>query len=250
MRRVRAFTLIELLITIAIIAILSSLLLPALGGARTAARGFRCQMAQRAVAFDFSIYADDQLHGDRGDDDQLRRGRFRVETFQESQYGISEFWSWGSRQVVELPFEGSDPMRCPEVDGEVVLRRNAPCSEGGVAPPEHISYGFNLRLHMAEIDKGGRIRVQRVELTSEILEHPSVPLMWDVDGEIAKRNDVSPVFSAPSLDSRGPFARDRYWFPAMRHGGSANFALMDGSVMATRTPLREEGWDWAFQPVR
>jgi len=246
----RAYTLIELLITIAIIGILISLMLPALGGARSSARSFRCQMAQRAVAFDFSIYADDVLHGDRGDDEAELGDRFRLETFQESQYGISEFWSWGATQVVELPYQGSDPMRCPEVEGAVVLRRNAPCSQGGVSPPEHISYGFNVRLHVAEVagPRGG-VRIKPVKLREMILSHPNVPLMWDIDGAIAHRNDVSPVFSGPSLDSQGPFANDRYWFPGMRHGGSMNIAFIDGSVRATRHPL-EESLVWGYQPIR
>ena len=248
MRRHAGFTLIELLITIAIIAVLMSLMLPALGGARTSARSFRCQMAQRAVAFDFSIFADDALHGDRGDDDrELRPNRFRLETFQETQYGIDEFWSWGAKQIVELPYEGNDPMRCPEVEGPVELRRNAPCSRGGVAPPENISFGFNVRLHWGEQVRDGQVGVRPVELTTEILSHPSVPLMWDVDGAVAEENDVSPVFSGPPLDSQGPFARDRYWFPDMRHAGTMNLTFIDGSVRSTRRPL-DDSLDWGYQP--
>src|SRR5690242_14076117 len=83
--RARGFTLLELLISIAIVALLLAILLPALGYTVRAARGFRCQVSLRSVAFDFSVFADDNLHGDRGDDVAVvGRRRFRLETFQES----------------------------------------------------------------------------------------------------------------------------------------------------------------------
>lgn len=240
------FTLIEVLIALAIMAILVALLLPALGGARESARAFQCQMAQRAVAFDFNIFADNELHGDRGDDGDTQ---FRLETFQESQYGIDEFWAYGDRQTVTLPFAGSDPMRCAEIEGDVVLRRNAPCSEGGVNPPEHVSFGFNVRLHWAQRMRGGRPGAVRVMLSERILSHPMTPLFWDIDGERAKANGVSPVFSGPSLDDV-IYGNERYWFPSYRHHGTANFAFIDGHVAASRDPLGESGWEWAFSPLR
>lgn len=248
----RAFTLIELLVSVAIIATLMALLLPGLGGTMRSARSFKCQMALRAVSFDFSIYADDMLHGDRGDDAQLSRDRFRVETFQETQYRIDEFWAWGARQRVSLPDDaGNDPMRCPEVAGLVELRSAVPCSGGGVGPPANVSYGFNVRLHVNEvIDGRGRPRIRQVRLDSTILDEPDVPLAWDIDGAVAQANGVSPVFSGPALDSVAVFAGDRYWFPSPRHGGSLNVAFIDGRVESTRSPLSEPGWRWDFQPIR
>ena len=60
-----AFTLLELIVVIAIVVLLIALLLPALGGVMTSARGFRCQMSMRTVAFDFAVFADEslQFHG-------------------------------------------------------------------------------------------------------------------------------------------------------------------------------------------
>jgi prepilin-type processing-associated H-X9-DG protein/prepilin-type N-terminal cleavage/methylation domain-containing protein len=250
--RVRAFTLVEVLVTLAIIASLMALLLPAIGHAKRSARSFRCQVALRSAAFDFAIFADEQLHGDRGDDVQLTGDRFRLETFQDSQYGLQEFWRWEAAKEHTLPDPtGFDPLRCAEVKGLVKLIKDSPCSNGGVTPPQNVSYTFNSRLHRAEVVKpNGKIGASPVYLTPEILGHGMVPLAWDVDGRAAAANEVSPVFSAPSLDSELVYANDRYWFPAYRHDGRANFSFIDGHVESSARPLENSSWDWAYQPIR
>lgn len=243
------FTLLELLVTIAVIALLVAIVAPGLSMAIGSARGFKCQMSQRTVAFDFGVFADDQLHGDRGDD----RGRadFALETFQESQYGVDEFWNWGSVNSVTLPDQqGNDPMRCPEVRTPLVLSSQVPCSNGAVGPAQAVSFAFNLRLHRAEIrDSRGRPRPVAVRLRSSIAEHGQVPLLFDGDGERAAALQSNPLYSGPSLESQ-IFANDRYWFPAGRHNGAGNYAFIDGHVASSSTPLDEAGWQWDFQPVR
>lgn len=245
----RGFTLIELMVTIGVIALLVAIVAPALRMAIGAARGFKCQMSQRTVAFDFAIFADDALHGDRGDDQG--RSDFSLETFQESQYGVDEFWSWGSVNQVTMPDEqGNDPMRCPEVRTPLVLAARVPCSSGAVGPPEAVSFAFNLRLHRGEVfDDRGRPRARAVRLRGSIAEHSDVPLLFDGDGERAARLASIPLYSAPSLDSQ-IFADDRFWFPSSRHNGGGNFAFIDGHVASSRTPLDEPGWRWDFQPIR
>lgn len=247
------FTLIELLISIAIVAVLLAILLPALGFTMRSARGFRCQVSLRGVAFDFSVFADDNLHGERGNDPAVvGRRRFRLETFQESQYGVDEFWRWGPAPTHTLPdAEKNDPMRCNEVRGPITLQNNTPCSQGAVAPARYISYGFNMRLHRAEsTGPSGQPLLRPVALGNDIMDHSRVPLAWDVDGLIAEQRGMTPVFSAPSLGSTGPYANEAFWFPGKRHNGAANFAFIDGSVSASAKPLTEAGWDWSFQPVR
>lgn len=61
--RPRGFTLIELLVVISIIALLISILLPALQGAREAARGVQCLSNQRQLAVAFNTYATDDRSG-------------------------------------------------------------------------------------------------------------------------------------------------------------------------------------------
>ncbi len=247
-RRRRAFTLVEILISIAIIAVLISLLLPAMSGTMGSARAFKCQVAQRAVMFDLQLFAEGEVP--RGDDASLAGDRFRLETFQESQYGIDEFWAWPGRGTVSLPDEaGNDPLRCAAIRGEVALRSGVPCSRGAISPPDAVSYGFNIRLHIAEDTRGGGPAARPVLLSPRIVDQSSVPILWDVDGGLAREKGVSPVFSGPSLDSEAVFAGDRYWFPGSRHGRAANFAFLDGRVESSRNPLHE-GWDWDYSPAR
>jgi prepilin-type N-terminal cleavage/methylation domain-containing protein/prepilin-type processing-associated H-X9-DG protein len=249
----RGFTLIEMLVTVAIAATLFSLLLPSLGMTIRSARAFRCQVSLRSIAFDFTVFADDQLHGDRGNDPGfVGQGRFRLETFQESQYGVDEFWPWGTAPVHVFPDAAkNDPMRCPEVRGALTVVNGTPCGQGAIGPARSVSYGFNLRLHQAPtVAPGGQSGIVPVVLTGAILHAGRVPLAWDVDGALAESRDLTPVFSAPSLHDTPVYGNDWYWFPSLRHGGADNFAFIDGSVESSRSPLTHAGWRWEFNPVR
>ncbi|MFZ4572894.1 MAG: type II secretion system protein [Phycisphaerales bacterium] len=62
-RALRAFTLIELLVVIAVIGLLISLLLPALAGARGAARTTKCLSNQRQIGASSRMYMDDHKGG-------------------------------------------------------------------------------------------------------------------------------------------------------------------------------------------
>lgn len=246
----RAFTLVELLIAIAIVGLLIGIVLPMLSGAMIRARSFKCQMSQRSVAFDFQIFADPELHGDRGDDGD--RGSFGVETFQESQYGVDEFWRWGNAGAVDMPdVQGNDPMRCPEVHAPLSLRNNLACSNGAVGPAPSVSYGFNARLNRIEvIDSRGRPRAVLAKLRADILSHSDVPLLMDVDGDRALQLGVNPIYIAPSLDSQGPYANGRLWFPSVRHAGKSNVAFIDGHVESGTPDEIESNYNWGYQPAR
>lgn len=242
----RAFTLVEILISMAIIGLLLAIALPGLARTMATARSFRCQVAQRSVAFDFNVFASDDMGPDRGDDTALKN-RFRLETFQESQYGIDEYWRYGEAAYHDLPDDqNNDPMRCAEVPDPIRLRRDLPCSSGGVTPPRNISFGFNLRLHRKTVGEGDEARLEPVLLSASILQHGNVPLFWDVAGKVAASRGLNPVFTAPALDeTSGPLADDSFWFPGNRHNGAANFAFIDGHVESSSSPLTQPGWIWA-----
>ncbi len=250
----RGFTLLELLITIGIIAVLLSLMLPVVSGAMRSARSFKCKMSLRTVAFDFSLYGDPELHGDRGRDDRLG-DRFTLSAFIDSQYGAADFWRHGDEP--ELPSQwprlmdnGTDPMRCAEVKGDVVLRPRTPCVDGALQTPQNVSYTFNMRLAYTIIQIRESERLFPGKLDMDTLAQSNVPLAWDVDGAEASRRESVPVLSAPTLKDSGPFANDRYWFPSMRHSKTLNVAFVDGHVDSSPTPAEESGWRWDYQAMR
>ncbi len=247
--RTQAFTLVEMMITIGIIALLLSILLPALGATMASARGFKCQMSLRSVALDFGLYADDELHGDRGRDEALGGRRFTLSAFVDSQYGAAEFWRYGGVEEVSLPDDhGNDPLRCPDVQGDLKLSRGGSVFERAVKTPESVSYSFNMRLHRAEVvNSRGFVSFELVTLSSDVMQHGRTPLVWDTDAIQAHVGYRNPSISAPSLDSQGPYKNDRYWYPAMRHNGRMNAAFIDGHVDLTHAPLEESNWDWAYQ---
>ncbi len=246
--RRRAFTLLEILIAVAIIGVLLSLVLPLARRTLASARAFKCQMGLRNIAYDFALFADDTLHSNRGNDEnETPRGMFSLETFQASEYCVNEFWCFDGEDRHELPdLAGNDPMRCPEVRGKLILRSNFPCTGGAVSPWENVSFGFNVRLRVAErVSPPGS---STFKLSSRIMAEGNVPLLWDVDGAAAAARGHPPFFSGPSLDSPMAFANDQYWFPGMRHNGTGNFAFIDGHVAASRRPLDETGWRWGYVP--
>jgi prepilin-type processing-associated H-X9-DG protein/prepilin-type N-terminal cleavage/methylation domain-containing protein len=248
-RTPRAFTLLEILVSVAIISVLLALVLPIARSTIASARAFKCQMSQRSSAYDFNVFADDVYHGNRGRDAGQSR-RFNLETFVASQYYLEEFWAWEGEQSHELPDnDKNDPLRCAEVRGLVRVQRNMPCQSGGVTPWQNVSFGFNYRLRFAE-RPAPQSGVINVWLRSSIVSESNVPLLWDVDAPRAAAASTAPFFAAPSLGSTGFYANDRYWFPGLRHNKGLNVAFVDGHVESTMAPLSEPSWRWDYSPLR
>lgn len=241
---------------IGIIAVLLAILLPSLRGGLAQSRSFRCQMSLRGIAFDFSVFADPQVHGGRGRDlDRFGPNRFSLETFAEAQYGVADFWpkTEGKSKVVRPADPSMDPLRCSEVSGEVTMERGLSLREGAIEPPANVSYTFNSRMMYIESEhpETKRLSLAHITLSFDILTRSMVPLVWDVDGGMAESKEWSPHFSAPDIDfdRDNPYTDNAAWSPGLRHTGKGNFALVDGSVHSSATPL-DEAWLWNFQPRR
>jgi len=239
-----------MLVTLAIIALLVSLLLPGLSAIRARSRAFACQTNQRSVAFDFAMFADTTLHGRRGDDlrdPDLRSGQFWLETFQESQYEVDEFWE-RPEPVVRTDASALGVMHCPEVRGRVTLRRDTTCSSGAVKPAEQISFAFNYRLYQPERQLSESLwGTRKTPLSDRILsEFGRIPLLWGTDGGAASAAGRLPYYNAPPVHPGAPYTVTDHWFPADRHRGRVHVAFVGGEVAATAGPLEESGWRWDY----
>jgi len=254
------FTLIELIVVVGIIALMLGIVAASMARVRNSAQGFVCKNKLKTIAFEFIQFADDNAHPWRGDSDQDGWPGFRIEDFQERLYGIDEFWkapsgasqfSFGSPTAVADYKPEDQAMICPS--GPQVLSRHAllPCQAEAVKPLENVSVGFNMRLAWSAVEVGGRQILREVRLSKRIMNHPSVPLAFDVDGALAKERGVLPYYSAPPGPADDKYASGMFWNPALRHAGALNAAFIGGQVLSSSRPQTQGGWDWKYQhPVQ
>jgi len=234
-----AFSLLEMLVVLSVIALLLALMLPALSKARRAGRNLKCVANLRQVGERFIVFADDWAYASRGD--RSGRSNFYIEDFQESIYLVDEFWQ--NPSAIRETMDGStQPLMCPEGPIELKRRANRPCSDGAVYPIVNVSIGFNRRLHRPEVTAAQTL------LTSRILNYPNVPLALDVDGLGVSPPDGNAYYLAPPQATSDGYEDGAYWIPAMRHDGRLNVAFVGGHVAASRMPLNQPGWQWSFFP--
>jgi prepilin-type N-terminal cleavage/methylation domain-containing protein/prepilin-type processing-associated H-X9-DG protein len=253
-----AFTLIEMLVVVAIIGILMAIMVTSLARVRAAGKSFVCKNQLKNVAFDFILFADDYAHPSRGDSDQDGRSGFYLEDFQESQYKIAEFWKvkaqGQSSQGEALKIKASEqPLICPAGEQELEKKPNLACRSGAVVPLANVSKGFNMRLDQASVSQpgGGGPQLTRVRLSKRITAYMMVPLVFDVDGVAALAINAGnvPYYSAPPrVNLPDNYASGGYWFPSLRHGGRCNAAFVGGHVLSSLRPELEPGWNWNYQP--
>ncbi|MBN2561779.1 MAG: prepilin-type N-terminal cleavage/methylation domain-containing protein [Phycisphaerae bacterium] len=245
----RGFTLLELLVVIAILSLLMSILLSTLSKVHRTATSVLCQTKLRAVSQRFTEFADDYCPTDRGDSKRLGPTRFRLDDFQESLYKVDEFWDLDEEPTQVASYDRSKQLlMCPAGRGNLSRRGFVNLDDGAVFPTESVTLGFNMRLCKANRLIGDRWDVTHVTLTSHVLDHPLVPLVFDVDGEEAGARMQLPFYAAPVMNGQGTCGGDSCWFPSKRHDGKVQAAFVGGHVATSVDPASEPGWDWRYEP--
>jgi len=244
------FTLLELLVVVSLISLLLAILLPAMSAGRHAAFDLKCKAQLRIVTLEFRDFADESGVGRRGDSNQIGPNRFRIEDFQESIYGIDEFWR--GVEAERAPLDGSEqPMMCPTASSRLERRRGMPCSSGAVGPQKNVSIAFNKRLETRTRYINGNPFSASAYPSRKILDHPDVPLLFDVDGEEAVNQGKPPYYAAPPIHDDAVvdiYEPGQFWFPSFRHRGRLNVGFVGGYVLSSTNPTAEPWWRWGYQP--
>lgn len=171
-RRMRAFTLVELLVVIGIIAVLIAILLPALNQARQAAVSLVCQSQLRQVIQAMQMYAGDNrgilphTYGNQGDGDL--NGTYW--TVQIAPYlGIRR---GNDRGTYYNALERKEPnaLECPVSNPEALGRR-------------YMTYGTLIRLHLGSYAANGTPPVGKYTRTSTIKSSATKILVRDISAE-------------------------------------------------------------------
>ncbi len=239
-----------MLAVVAIIALLLAILMPALRSARDQMKTLMCASNLRTAALRFQLYAEglnDSTY-QRKSVVELGPKRFRADDFQSMLYGAGDYWDGGTQEKVALN-PRSQLMMCPAGPRELT-KSPGPFAEKAITPPRNVSIGMNGRLNQAAVtdDSGFRVLADKIDTVVEVdvLRHPFVPLLFDVDGNQADDRDTSPHYSAPPPRGGGGPYTEAQWNPSKRHRGTMNVAFVGGHVQASRRPAGES-WDWSYE---
>jgi prepilin-type N-terminal cleavage/methylation domain-containing protein len=208
-----AFTLVELLVVVAIVALLAAVLLPSLRGARDAARSTLCSTQLRDLAFALAYYAEDQADWFPPAEPADREPVSKLHWFMNRalmRYVHVPLCCDADGNLLGPPAERS-PLTCP-LDDEPLLSRDG--KEQGYA----LSYALNVTFGI-----GGRPNNNYYRRRDEF-QLPALTLAFA---------DANGLSAAPGIVSYHACGRDNF---AYRHREMVNGVFLDAHVMQLKQP--------------
>jgi prepilin-type N-terminal cleavage/methylation domain-containing protein/prepilin-type processing-associated H-X9-DG protein len=176
----RAFTLVELLVVIGIIAILIGVLLPTLARARESAQRAACLSNLRQVGQMFHLYA----NANRGQIALGCRGNVYQDNYEIRYTGAGEYFSWG-------PYYKAGYLKTPEI---------VYCPSSG----QDIFHEFNGSSNPWAPDANGELPWTRAGYGLRPMANDGTPILWRTSGSPS-------IFQIPVVNADSPQKEWRPW---------------------------------------
>jgi prepilin-type N-terminal cleavage/methylation domain-containing protein/prepilin-type processing-associated H-X9-DG protein len=252
-RRHRAFSLVELLVVVAIIGILASLLLPALSRARQSASGAECRNNLRTLGLALRMYTDESHQY------PITWGATLLGV--NSEWGVLAMSDWKDTLVPHVRVQGENftrkaatmrTLRCP-----LVLRK-----EDGARANSQYAYNASGTARFQDpinLGLGGYKRGNMILPTAESQVRAPSNMIAIGDVSPGDTMELPPGFPLRRIfGGSGRFdvcSTNRMLWPGSPHGGAANLLFIDGHVESGRqtnwvaaTDIARRRWNNDNQP--